>query len=95
MGSGRGGVGGTSRWVMWMKWLLAVVLACTGRLVMPASPPQQKPGYFPWVFSPGFCWGGDAGITNLPVQANTTANNHFIHITHLLVPPIPPPPTTY
>ena len=51
------------------------------------DPPKQKPGQVPTTthMAPT-----TTGITNVPAQANTTANNH---ITPLLVPPFPLPPT--
>ena len=54
MGSGRvvDGVGGTSRGVMWLEWLLPVVLACTGMLVMPVG---VGPIYAVVDICPGYC----------------------------------------
>ena len=56
------------------------------------DPPQEKPGKVPTTAHMGpvlTC------ITNIPVQANTTANNNINPITPLLVPPSTHPPATH
>ena len=54
------------------------------------DPPQQELGQVPTTahMGPALAW-----ITNIPVQANTAANNHINPITPLLAPP-PPLPLT-
>ena len=47
------------------------------------NPPQQKPGQISTTAHMGPT---STGFTNNPVQANTTTNYHFIHLTPPLVP---------